>query len=97
MSSNAEYDPKMENRAAFRLALYVFWFVLISSLMLAINTWMIFALSQGTAKLLPNFEGIAFALQALIFIGPMVLLYLEWFAWDVVFAQLSRRRSARRS
>ena len=97
MSSNAEYDSKQENRAAFRLALYILWFVLISSMLLAVNTWMIYALCQGTAKLLPSIDGIAFALQAFIFIGPMVLLYLEWFAWDVLFAQLSIRRSSRRS
>ncbi len=95
MPSNADYDSKTENRAAFLLALYAIWLVIVSSVLLAINTWMIFALSQGTAKLLPNIVGISFALQLLIFIGPMVLLYLEWFAWDVVFAQ-SKRNSATR-
>ncbi len=95
MSSNLEYNPKAENRAAFRLALYAIWLVIVSSLLLAINTWMIYGLSQAASKLLPEIEGITFALQLLIFIGPMVLLYLEWFAWDVLFAQVSIRRSNR--
>ncbi len=94
MSSNSDYDSKAENRAAFRLALYAIWLVIVSSLLLAINTWMIFALSQGIAKLLPDVEGVTFALQLLIFIGPMVLLYLEWFAWDVL-AQTKGKRLSR--
>lgn len=95
MSSNADYDPKAENRAAFRLALYAILLVVVSSILLAINTWMIYGLSQGTSKLLPDIEGVTFALQLLIFIGPMVLLYLEWFAWDVLYAQVSSRRGSR--
>ena len=91
MNSNVDYDPKTENRAALRLAIYAIWLVIVSSVLLAINTWMIYALSQGTAKLLPDIEVIAFAMQSLIFVGPMVLLYLEWFAWDVVFAHVLRK------
>jgi len=95
MNPNADDDPKAENRAAFRFALYTIWLVCVSSILLAINTWMIYALSQGMAKLLPAIQGITFLLQMLIFIGPMVLLYLEWFAWDVVFSHASSKRSTR--
>ncbi len=94
MSTTSEYDPKTENRAVVRLALYILWFVLVSSLLLSINTWMIYALSQGVAKLLPYNSGISILVQLVIFIGPMVLLYLEWFAWDVIYAhRLQARRS----
>lgn len=88
MSAQSEYDPKVENRAAFKLALTVLWFVLVSALLLAINTWMIFSLSQAIGKLLPNPLVNSILVPLLTFIGPMVLLYLEWFAWDVIFAQL---------
>ena len=98
MPSQSEYDPKIENRATLKLALMVFWFVLVSAMLLAINTWMVYSLSQAIGKLLPNLVGISILVQLLIFIGPMVLLYLEWFAWDVVFAQFSavKRRIGRR-
>lgn len=95
MSTTSEYDPKTENRAVVRLALYILWFVLVSSLLLSINTWMIYALSQGVAKLLPNIPGISILVQLVIFIGPMVLLYLEWFAWDVIYAHRLRARRSR--
>jgi len=101
MSAQSEYDPKVENRAAFQLALTVLWFVIVSAMLLGINTWMIFSLSQAIGKLLPNLAGISILIQLIIFIGPMVLLYLEWFAWDVLFAQFcalglrfSRRRNS---
>ncbi len=87
MSAQSEYDPKVENRAAFKLGLTVLWFVIVSAMLLGINTWMIYSLSQAIGKLLPNLAGITIMIQLLIFIGPMVLLYLEWFAWDVIFAQ----------
>jgi hypothetical protein len=98
MSAQSEYDPKVENRAAFKLALMVLWFVIVSSMLLGINTWMIYSLSQAIGKLLPNLAGISILIQLLIFIGPMVLLYLEWFAWDMIFAQFyaMRRRIGRR-
>ena len=95
MPADSEYDPKTENRAALLLASYVLYFVLVSAVLLAINTWMIYSLAQGTAKLLPEIFGVAIFVQLLIFIGPMVLLYLEWFAWDVVYAQRSRTQKNR--
>ncbi len=95
MSATSEYDPKTENRAVIRLALYILWFVVVSSLLLSINTWMIYSLSQGVAKLLPNIPGIPILVQLVVFIGPMVLLYLEWFAWDVIYAHRLRVRRSR--
>jgi len=94
---DVDYDPETENQAAFRLALYVLWFVSVSAVLLAINTWMIFSLTQGTAKIVPQFLGIEILVQLLIFIGPMVLLYLEWFAWDLIYAHRTRSRINRRS
>ena len=92
MSLQTEPDPKIENRAVFRLALYIGWFVLVSTLLLTINTWMIYSLALGVAKIFANIPGISILSQLLIFIGPMVLLYLEWFAWDVIYSQFYARR-----
>jgi len=96
MTSPSETDPIIENRAVFRLALYIGWFVLVSALLLAINTWMIYSLALGVAKIFASVPGISILSQLLIFIGPMVLLYLEWFAWDVIYSQFHARRIRRR-
>ncbi len=96
MPPESDYDRKLENRAAFRLSVYVLGFVIISAVLLVINTWMIFSLAQGISKLLQQIPYIAILVQLLIFIGPMVLLFLEWFAWDVIYANRVRARKSRR-
>ena len=95
MSSQTDFDPKIENRAVFRLVLYIGWFVLVSAFLLTINTWMIFSWALGVAKIFAELPGISILSQLLIFIGPMVLLYLEWFAWDVIYSQFNARRLRR--
>ena len=96
MPPESDYDRKLENRSAFRLSVYVLGFVIISAVLLVINTWMIFSLAQGIAKLLQQIPYISILVQLLIFIGPMVLLFLEWFAWDVIYANRVRARKNRR-
>ncbi len=96
MPPESDYDRKLENRAAFRLSVYVLGFVIISAVLLVINTWMIFSLAQGIAKLLEQIPYISILVQLLIFIGPMVLLFLEWFAWDVIYANRVRAGKNRR-
>lgn len=86
MPTESDYDRKIENRAVFRLSVYVLGFVMISSALLIINTWMIFSLVQGTANLHQQIPNI---------IGPMVLLFLEWFAWDVLYANRARAPKSR--
>jgi len=78
------HDSRTENRAVLRLVIYVFGLILVSSFLLALNTGMFFALSQGVRSLLPDMDGISQLVQFANFIGPVVLLYLEWYAWDVV-------------
>lgn len=78
------HDSGVENRAVLRLVIYVFGFILVSSFLLALNTGMFFALSQGIRSLLPDMDGLSQLIQFANFIGPVVLLYLEWYAWDVV-------------
>ena len=95
MSSQTEFDPKNENRDVFRLSLYIGWFVLVSAFLLTINTWMIYSWALGVAKVFSKLPGIEILSQLLIFIGPMVLLYLEWFAWDVIYSQFHARRLRR--
>ena len=95
MRPGSDYDPKVENQAVVRLAIYILWFVVLSSFLLAINTWMIYSLAQGTARLLPQLPVVSILVQLLNFIGPMVLLFHEWYAWDVIFANRIKTRKKR--
>jgi hypothetical protein len=87
-------DVRTENRAVLRLVIYVFGVILVSSFLLALNTGMFFALSQGIKSLLPSMDGISQLIQFANYIGPIILLYLEWYAWDVIS---SRRLPSRAS
>ncbi len=87
-------DLRTENRAVLRLVIYVFGVILVSSFLLALNTGMFFALSQGTKSLLPSMDGISQLIQFANYICPIILLYLEWYAWDVIS---SRRLPSRNS
>lgn len=89
---DTETNPQVENRAVRKLVLYILGVVLVSAAMLAVNTGMIFALSQGVTTLLPEWTGIRQPIQMLIFLGPVLLLYLEWYLWDVI---TSRRAPSR--
>ena len=77
-------DLRSENRAVLRLVVYIFGVVLVSSVLLALNTGMFFALSQGVKSLLPSMDGLSQLIQFANYICPVILLYLEWYAWDVI-------------
>lgn len=81
-------DSRNENRAVLRLMIYVFGLVVISSFLLALNTGLFFALTQELRSVFPQLDGISKLIQLANYICPVILLYLEWYAWDV----LSSRR-----
>lgn len=90
-------DPselRAENRAVLRLVVYIFGVILVSSFLLALNTGMFFALSQGVKSLLPSTDGLSQLFQFANYICPVILLCLEWYAWDVIS---SRRLTSRTS
>jgi hypothetical protein len=90
-------DPselRAENRAVLRLVVYIFGVILVSSFLLALNTGMFFALSQGVKSLLPSMDGLSQLFQFANYICPVILLCLEWYAWDVIS---SRRLTSRTS
>jgi len=90
MTPDPEHNPRAENKAAFGLTVYIFCIVAVSSVLLIVNTAMVFSLTQGTSSLLPAIPMLA---QILVFTLPMLLLYLEWYLWDVFAARLLRSRS----
>jgi hypothetical protein len=86
-----DYNAQNENRAVFKLVLYILGVILVSALMLAVNTGLVFSLAQGIATLLPEMIGVPQFVQLIIFVGPVVLLYLEWYVWDVMVVRKVRR------
>jgi hypothetical protein len=85
-----EYDQSQESKALWRLAAYIFGIVLASIFMLAINAGMVFGLAavlESTFRNVPLIEPI---IQYSIYVLPMLLLYLEWYAWDILVS--ARRR-----
>lgn len=90
MSQENKLSQNIENRAVWKLALYVFGVVVVSTMMLAVNAGMIFGLFHGVASYLPGFPGIDQLMQLIVFIAPFLLLYLEWYVWDVISARRLR-------
>jgi hypothetical protein len=87
---STEINQKIENRAVRKLVLYVIGIIFVSSILFAINTGLVFSLAQGIAGLLPDLPGASQLIQLVIFIGPVFLLYLEWYVWDVLTARRVR-------
>lgn len=90
MNQETTTNQTTETRAVWKLAFYVFGVVVISTVLLAINAGMIFGLFHGVASYLPGFPGIDQLMQLIVFIAPFLLLYLEWYVWDVVSARRLR-------
>jgi hypothetical protein len=93
MSPDPEYSSQTENKAVRKLVLYVLLIVFVSAILLAINTGMIYSLAQGVSQQLPDLPMIPQIAQLFIFVGPVTLLYLEWYVWDVISARRVRSRA----
>jgi sterol desaturase/sphingolipid hydroxylase (fatty acid hydroxylase superfamily) len=92
MSPEHRYNRRIENRAVFKLVLFVLVTVLVSIIALTVNIGMMYALAEAT---FPDKSEIPFApklKQLTILLGP-VLLFLEWYVWDVFTAGRTRRRN----
>lgn len=86
----SDSTPGQESRAIWKLSLYVLWICLVSSLLFAVNTGMVFAFSKGVESKLPSIMGIDQIVQFCLFLLPVVLLYAEWYAWDVLTTRRGR-------
>ncbi len=80
-------DIKIERRSAWKLAAYMLGTILISALMLGFNAGLVFALFHGVHEYIPAFTGNLNVVQWFIFVTPIVLLCLEWHAWDILTAR----------
>lgn len=85
-----EYDHRQESKALWKLAGYILGVVMSSILMLAINAGMVFGLASVLDATFQNVPLIEPLIQYSIYVLPMLLLYLEWYAWDILSS--ARRR-----
>jgi energy-converting hydrogenase Eha subunit A len=94
MTADSESNPRIENQAVRKLVLYVLGVILVSTFLLTINTGMIFSLATGLLLLAPDLPMVPQLGQLFIFVCPILLLYLEWYVWDVVSARRIRSRAS---
>jgi hypothetical protein len=89
-------DQLAERKALRQLMLYIFGEVIVSIFLLAINAGMVFGLVQALGWLFPRFDvsdelSPSALPQLIIYTLPVLLLFLEWYAWDILTSR--RRRS----
>ena len=63
--------------------------VLISIFLIAFNAGLVFGMVQALGRLFPRFDfsdqlSPSALPQLIIYIVPILLLFLEWYAWDVI-------------
>ncbi len=85
-----EYQPQLERRALRSLGLYIFWVAIVSSLLFAVNTGLVFAFTKGLETRLPDLQGIETIKKFALYLLPMMLLYAEWYTWDVLTTRRAR-------
>lgn len=96
MSSLLTQEQREERRAVRQLLWYIFREMLISVFLLAVNAGMVFGLVQALGSVFPSLdisdEITPSALpQLVIYIVPVLLLFLEWYAWDILASGWRKR------
>jgi hypothetical protein len=99
MPQPSEAETIRESRAVWKLALYIVGVVCVSIVLLAVNAGMVFGLVTSLDEILvdlPLWNDLQLGgklTQYAIFTLPVLLLYLEWHAWDVLSSTRRRHRS----
>lgn len=86
MQRDEEQDRIEESKAIWKLSAYVFGVVAISGLLLAVNAGMVFGLATSLGSRFQTFPLIEPITQFAIYVVPVLFLYLEWYAWDVLIS-----------
>jgi hypothetical protein len=85
-------DRAIERRAVWQLALYTLMVTLISICMLALNAGLVFGLAKALGESLQFLPLIGPMTQFAIFVAPILLLFLEWYVWDILSSARRRHR-----
>lgn len=91
MQREKEQDRLEESQALWKLSAYIFGVIAISALLLAVNSGMVFGLATSLGSQLQYFPLIEPLTQYAIYVVPVLFLYLEWYAWDVLIS-IRRRK-----
>jgi hypothetical protein len=91
MGADQDLERKLERRAVRQLAIYTLMVILISVLLLGLNAGLVFGLATTVGESLQFLPLIGPMTQFAIFILPVLLLFVEWYVWDVLSS--SRRRN----
>jgi hypothetical protein len=97
MSDPLTQDQIEEKRAVRQLVWTIFREIFISIILLAINAGMVFGLVQALGSIFPRLdvsdELTPSALpQLIIYLVPVMLLFLEWHAWDILTSTWRKRQ-----
>lgn len=97
MKPSVDSEQEAERKAVKQLILYIFSEVIICVILLALNAGMVFGLVQALGWLFPRFDvsdelSPSALPQLIIYTFPVLLLFLEWYAWDILTS--SRKRSS---
>ncbi|MEY2613434.1 MAG: hypothetical protein RL240_2060 [Planctomycetota bacterium] len=97
MSEPLTQDQIEEKRAVRQLVWTIFREIFISIILLAINAGMVFGLVQALGSIFPRLdvsdELTPSALpQLIIYLVPVMLLFLEWHAWDILTSTWRKRQ-----
>ena len=97
MSEPLTQDQIEEKRAVRQLVWTIFREIFISIILLAINAGMVFGLVQALGSIFPRLdvsdELTPSALpQLIIYVVPVMLLFLEWHAWDILTSTWRKRQ-----
>jgi hypothetical protein len=97
MSEPLTQDQIEEKRALRQLVWTIFREIFISIILLAINAGMVFGLVQALGSIFPRLdvsdELTPSALpQLIIYLVPVMLLFLEWHAWDILTSTWRKRQ-----
>ncbi|XZE44674.1 hypothetical protein SH467x_004288 [Pirellulaceae bacterium SH467] len=84
MVNDESTSSQQDRRAVWKLGGYILWIALVSTVLCAMNTGMVFALTKGLETKLPEFPGSNQLMQFMLAVVPVLLLFAEWYAWDIL-------------
>ncbi len=83
-------SSSQDRNAGWKLGVYILWIALVSAVLCAMNTGRVFALTKGLETKLPEIPGANQVMQFLLATVPVLLLFAEWFAWDILTTRRHR-------
>lgn len=77
----------------WRLAAYIFATIFVSVLLLAVNMGMVYLVFTSFQDQFPEIV-VVYGGQAFLYTAPFMLLFLEWWLWDILSDQVRRRHQS---